>query len=198
MGLCWYCAALRLRWDCGRVGSLSFTHRALCCGRAVAVLLCITSFHCNHFITSVTEMDSDEEDVIIAVDAFIVLQDEEEETKRPKYWMHQLWKARDEDGEFHTIFSRLKSDPVKFSKYFRMILPKFENLSKILENDLTKQHSRWRRPVSPEERLALILKLKYLGSGNSQLSNQLQLIGSFDSELYYFSNIGSYMKVYGC
>ncbi|PNF18595.1 hypothetical protein B7P43_G06252 [Cryptotermes secundus] len=49
-----------------------------------------------------------------------------------------------------------------------MSVRKFENLLKILGPELTKQNSKWRQSVSPEERLALTMK--YLGSGDSQIS----------------------------
>ena len=64
-------------------------------------------------------MDQNEEDVIAACGAYLVLQEEKNRKKR-KYWVHQLWRARDEEGEFHTIYSRLKDDQDKFFTYFRM------------------------------------------------------------------------------
>jgi hypothetical protein len=57
--------------------------------------------------------------------------------KKRKYWVHQLWRATDEEGEFHTIHSRLKSDQDKFFMYFRMSVWKYENLFKILGHQLT-------------------------------------------------------------
>ncbi|PNF29515.1 hypothetical protein B7P43_G01933 [Cryptotermes secundus] len=52
--------------------------------------------------------------------------------------------------------------------YFHMSVRKFGNLLKILGQELTKQNSKWRQSVSPEERLALTKK--YLGSKDSQIS----------------------------
>lgn len=111
-------------------------------------------------------MDCNDEDVIIACGTFLVI--EEEKRKKRRYWVHNLWKAREEEGEFHTIFSRLKDDQEKFIKYFRMSIPKFLNLLEILGTDIQRHNSKWRRTVSPEERLAVTLR--YLATGDSQIS----------------------------
>jgi hypothetical protein len=58
------------------------------------------------FYFAFVEMDQNEEDVITACGEYLVLQDEGNRKKR-KYWVHQLWRARDEEGEFRTIYSRL-------------------------------------------------------------------------------------------
>jgi hypothetical protein len=31
-------------------------------------------------------------------------------TKKQKYWIHKVFRAREEEGEFHTLFGRLKDD----------------------------------------------------------------------------------------
>ena len=64
-----------------------------------------------------------------------------------------------EEGEFHTLFRRLKDDRQKFCKYFRMSMSKFENLKQLLHTDIEKKNTRWRRSITAEERLALTLRL---------------------------------------
>jgi hypothetical protein len=48
--------------------------------------------------------------------------------KNRKLWVHKVFRAREEEGEFHT-FGRLKDDRQKFYKYFRMSVSKFETLN---------------------------------------------------------------------
>jgi hypothetical protein len=59
-------------------------------------------------------MDRCEEDVIIACGPY-VLAEEEKRKKKRKYWIHKVFRAREEEGDFHTPFGRLKDDRQKFS-----------------------------------------------------------------------------------
>ena len=70
-----------------------------------------------------------------------------------------MFRAREEEGEFQTVFGRLKDDRQQFFKYFRMIFSKFENLKQLLHTDIEKKNTRWRRSVRTEEILALTLRL---------------------------------------
>jgi hypothetical protein len=87
-----------------------------------------------------------------------LLAEEEKRVKR-KYWIHNVFRAREEEGEFHTLFGRLKDDRQKFFKYFRMSISKFEDLKQLLHTDIEKKNARWRRSITTEERLALTLRL---------------------------------------
>jgi hypothetical protein len=63
--------------------------------------------------------------------------------------------------EFHTIFG-LKDDGQKYVKYFRMSVLKFENLKQLLQPEIEKRKNTWLRcSITPEERLALTLRLVY-------------------------------------
>jgi hypothetical protein len=66
-----------------------------------------------------------EENVIIACGLYLL--SEEERRKKRKYWIYGTFRARQEEGEFYTLFGRLKDDNF-FFKYFRMFFSKFENL----------------------------------------------------------------------
>jgi hypothetical protein len=35
--------------------------------------------------------------------------------KAKKYWIHKMFRAREEEGEFHTLFGRLKDEKQNFS-----------------------------------------------------------------------------------
>lgn len=67
-----------------------------------------------------------EEDVIIACGLHLLSEEEKREKKR-KYWIHNVFRARKEEGEFHTPFGRQKDDRQKYFKHFRMSFSKFEN-----------------------------------------------------------------------
>ena len=102
-------------------------------------------------------MDRCEEDVIIACGHYLLV--EEERRKKRKYWIHKAFRASEEEGEFHTLFGRLKDDRQNFFKYFRMLFSKFENLKQLLHTYTEKQNTSWRRSVRTKERLALTLNL---------------------------------------
>jgi hypothetical protein len=70
-----------------------------------------------------------------------------------------VFRASEEEGEFHTLFERLKDDRQKFFKHFRTNFSKFENLKQLLHTDIEQKNTRWRRSVRTEERLALTLRL---------------------------------------
>jgi hypothetical protein len=63
-------------------------------------------------------VDRFEEDAIIACGLYILA--EEEKRQKRKYWIHKVFRAREEEGEFHTLFGRLKDERQQFFKYFRM------------------------------------------------------------------------------
>jgi hypothetical protein len=85
-------------------------------------------------------MDRCDEDIIIAC-GFYLLVEEEKRDKR-KLWVHQVFRAREEEGEFHTLFGRLKDDRQKLYKYFRMSVSKFENLKELLHTVIEKKNTR--------------------------------------------------------
>jgi hypothetical protein len=70
-----------------------------------------------------------------------------------------VFRAREEEGEFHPLFGCLKDDRQIFFKYFRMNFLKFENLKQLLHTDFEKKNTRWRRIIRTEERGTLTLRL---------------------------------------
>jgi hypothetical protein len=78
-------------------------------------------------------MDRCEEDVIIVCGLYLLA--EEEKRKKGKLWVHKVFRAREEEGEFHTLLGRLNDDRQKFYKYFRMSVSKFEALMSLHQNN---------------------------------------------------------------
>lgn len=105
-------------------------------------------------------MDSSDDDLIIIIAAaYKLLQKRKKKKRRPRqYWVHDLYLSRQKEGEFHTIFRRLKDDPENFLKYFRMSLNKFEDLLNLLREHLQRKNTKWRHSICPEERLAFCLR----------------------------------------
>jgi hypothetical protein len=66
---------------------------------------------------------------------------QKKKTIKRKYWIHKVSRAREEEGEFHTLFGRLKDDRQKFFKYFRISVSKFENLKHGLHTDIEKKNT---------------------------------------------------------
>ena len=70
-----------------------------------------------------------------------------------------MFRAREEEGEIHSLFGHVKDDRQTFFKYFRIIFSKFENLKQWLHTDTEKKNTRWRRSIRTEERRASIVRL---------------------------------------
>ena len=73
-------------------------------------------------------------------------------------WVHNICLSREEEGEYQTLFKHLKMDDTKFFQYFRMSYGKFSELLTLIEGDMLKQDTTFRRAISPEERQAATLR----------------------------------------
>ncbi|KAF0714885.1 protein ALP1-like [Aphis craccivora] len=104
-------------------------------------------------------MESDEELVIIA----LLLDEEDEEERRGnkrkhRMWIHDIFKKRSQFGEYHTLFTDLLNDDVKFFQYFRMSHAKFKTLLDILSPHILRQNTTYREAIEPEQKLAVCLR----------------------------------------
>lgn len=97
---------------------------------------------------------SEEEDLFILT----CLQAEDEERWQKRFWVHDINKKRSTYGEFHHLFQDLLQDDVKFYQYFRMSPEKFHELKSIIQDEIKKEDTKMRRPISVEERLAVCLR----------------------------------------
>jgi hypothetical protein len=100
------------------------------------------------------ESSSDEELLVIA--AACAEEEEIQKRRKHRYWVHEIFRRRNEYGEFHHLFEDLKKDDAKFFLYFRMTPKKFYELLELLNFPV--KHSNFREVIGPEERLALTLK----------------------------------------
>ncbi|KAL5239368.1 hypothetical protein ACI65C_013369 [Semiaphis heraclei] len=106
----------------------------------------------------IDNMESDEELVIIT----LLLDEEDEEESRGnkrkhRMWIHDIFKKRSQFGEYHTLFTDLLNDDVKFFQYFRMSHAKFTTLLDILRPHILRQNTTYREAIEPEQKLAVCL-----------------------------------------
>ena len=78
--------------------------------------------------------------------------------RRRKIWVHSILLQRLSFGEFHTLVQELESDSQRFKQYFRMSKIQFDQLLSIVEDELTKQTTHFKRPIGARERLGLTLR----------------------------------------
>lgn len=106
------------------------------------------------------ELSSCEEDVL-SVGLLLCDEEEEEEEimqRKRSFWVHPINQKRRRLGEFYHLYPDLEKDPKKYFQYFRMTQCKFSELLDIIRPHLEYQNTKFRRAVSPEERLAVCLR----------------------------------------
>ncbi len=109
------------------------------------------SYKENMDISSTSSSSSSDEE-------FIVLLNEERHRKRHRYWIHPIVTRREEHGEFYRLVQELKMYHEHFRGYFRMSVSEFENVLQQLVPSLTKEHTHYRKPIDPVQRLAVCLR----------------------------------------
>ena len=78
---------------------------------------------------------------------------------RRRTWVHKIIRKRQELGEFHRQFvQELRLDQQRFLQYFRMTPETFDNLLHVVGPHIRKQTTNYRKPISPEQRLAICLR----------------------------------------
>ena len=77
---------------------------------------------------------------------------------RRRTWVHEIIRKRQELGEFHRLVQELRLDQQIFLQYFRMTPETFDNLLHVVGPHIHKQTTNYRKPISPEQRLAICLR----------------------------------------
>jgi hypothetical protein len=78
--------------------------------------------------------------------------------KRKKFWLHPVTSQRLLRGKFYSLYEDLRAHPKFFFRYFRMSTATFDKLMVLLGPSLTFQDTKMRKPMPPEERLAVTLR----------------------------------------
>ncbi|KAI4466168.1 hypothetical protein MML48_3g00004821 [Holotrichia oblita] len=88
-----------------------------------------------------------------------------ESGKKKREWVHKINLDRNKFGEYHTFMLQLQEDEKRFYIYFRMPSECFEEILCSTKEDISKQITNYRVPVSVEERP--VLTLRFLATSDS-------------------------------
>lgn len=78
--------------------------------------------------------------------------------RRPKYWMHSIFKRREQFGEYHHLVDEILNDEAKCMSYLRMTPTTFRVLLDMVGPAIEKRTTNFRRPLPPRERLVITLR----------------------------------------
>ena len=82
----------------------------------------------------------------------------ERERNSRRVWVRPVLACREQEGEFQSLIPDLRRDPEGHLRYFRMSSDCFDHILDLIKQDIQKQDTNMRRPISPEERLAVTLR----------------------------------------
>ena len=85
-------------------------------------------------------------------------QDNAQQNNVPREWVHKSLLKRKTEGEFFTLYKELMDDDSKFHQYFRMSISQFNELLAKLGPSIAKQDTRFRKAITPIEKLAVCLR----------------------------------------
>ena len=69
--------------------------------------------------------------------------------------MHEIRHKLEDYGEYYHLTPQICQDPDKFKEYFRMTPATFNHLLLTVQPIIEKKTTNWRKPIPPEERLAV-------------------------------------------
>ncbi|CAK1589075.1 unnamed protein product [Parnassius mnemosyne] len=121
--------------------------------------------------------------IAIAIDDE-VLEKRSETTKR-RWGVHPTWRKREAEGEFALLYKELIDDESKFYGYFRMSKECFTFLLEKVKPDLTKKITRFQKPISPNERLAVCIRFLATGDSFKTISYSFRLGHSTVTEIVH-------------
>ena len=83
--------------------------------------------------------------------------------RQKRRWVHPINAQRERLGEYALLVRELASHEDMFFSYFRMSESLFDEIFSLVEADLTKLLTNYRKPISARERLAVCLRLALHG-----------------------------------
>lgn len=89
----------------------------------------------------------------------LIILDEEAHSKKTKrrFWVHDMLKKRNIEGEYITLYKELDDD-TKFFQYLRMSKYKFYELLSNIEPVIKKKNTKFRESISAKHTLCVCLK----------------------------------------
>ena len=73
-------------------------------------------------------------------------------------WVHPLNEERTQKGEFYTDYTDHRQFDDRFFELYRMTVTQFDELLYKVGPAIVKKETNFRRPLSPEERLAIMIR----------------------------------------
>jgi hypothetical protein len=97
------------------------------------------------------KMDFNELVVVCALE----LRRREKIQRKNKYWVHPITSQRLVKGQFHKLYEDLRAYPEKCFIYYRMSVTSFDELLDLIRPYITYQDTKWRKAITPTERLSI-------------------------------------------
>ncbi|XP_022910414.2 uncharacterized protein [Onthophagus taurus] len=117
----------------------------------------------------------------------LLIEDEENEIpqREKRIWVHSINLKRQWFGEYYSLYPDLLKDDKRFFKYFHMTPLKFRQLLGMLEPHITRQNTRYRMAIGPEERLVVCLRFLTTGNSFTSLADNYRLGETTVREIVY-------------
>jgi len=96
----------------------------------------------------------DKEDLLL----FALLYRRRKSKKRRPVWVHPILQTREKYGEFHQLVTELRLFGSQFKDYFRLTTTQFEHVLTLVGPLIAKQDTKFRKAITPAERLAICLR----------------------------------------
>lgn len=73
-------------------------------------------------------------------------------------WVHSINEKRAKYGEFHHLVPELELDEERFKTYFRLNPEQYNEVLSLIDEDIKKNDTNYRKAISAKERLAICLR----------------------------------------
>ena len=122
-------------------------------------------------------MDSDEETALAVVSLVLALKIKNKKKRKKRIvWMKPWLQRRSYLGCFDTLLKELRSeDEPEYKRFLRMTSQIFDELLELVEEDITKENTRFRDATPASIRLAVTIKFLAMGMSYSELAYQFRV-----------------------
>ena len=101
--------------------------------------------------------------LIISLVALVKIRQVQPRQRNRQTWIRTILQKREDEGAYKLLIPKLIANDNQFKNYFRMTKDSFALLLSMIEPDISKHNTKYRRSISGSERLAVTLR--YLASG---------------------------------